>query len=145
MQFYIVHEDPIKSAKMLPDYALKQVNLREGWQIISDIAHIVGVEFQGQNKLYSDSHALTLQLCSSSDAFKLFIEHYKACCLEYKHRYKCTSSFIDKFFSMRGELWNRISGLLPNDKYEATRRYLLYNKGSKLTDEDRLRLTEEFI
>lgn len=142
MQFYMVHDDPKTSASMLPDYALKQVNLREGWQILSDIGHILGVTFEGQNKLYSTSHALTRSLCIKTN-FKTFIIHYISCCIEYLNRYGKSNSFIDKFIKLGEDENNTIERIYDRcfeNYYQATIDYLLTCKIQHLTKEDLGRL-----
>ena len=145
MQFYIVHPDPEKSAEMLPDYALKQVNLREGFQILSDIAHIHGVTWPEQNACYSRSHALTRKLSSSRERFQRFLENYNACLTEYERRWgKC--SWVDKYFEFLGAgADTAISRKLPADEYEDTRRYLLTEKRDKLTEAEAKRLSEPVL
>jgi hypothetical protein len=137
MQFYIVHPDPATSARMLPDYALKQVNLRKGWQILSDIGHIHGVTWEGQNTLYSASHALTRLLCSSPKRFNEFLANYEACLREYARRFGKKASWSARYskFLESGRGWE-----LPADEYENVRRYLLGYKADKLTEAEKARL-----
>ena len=142
MQFYMLDADPIKSAKLLPDYALFKVNLREGWQILSDIGHIFGVTWPEQNALYSESHALTRMLCSTQERFVAFLRHYEACLLEYKARKCIMSSWYFKyqrfmFTTARAEIGKQ----LPNSEYESTRIYLLTTKRNHLTAAEIERLT----
>jgi hypothetical protein len=141
MQFYIVHPDPATSARMLPDYALKQVNLREGWQILSDIGHIHGVTWEGQCKLYSASHALTRLFCSSPEKFIEFVKHYEACLQEYAIRFLKVPSWQHmyiEFMLAAGQLM--IHRKLPVNEYESVRRYLLEYKADKLTDAEKARI-----
>lgn len=97
MQFYILHEDPERNIEILPEYALKKVNVREGWQILSDIGHIHGVTWEGQNKLYSASHVLTRSFCQNLTEFYRFTRHYSACVNKvggsWKEKY---TSFLDQ-------------------------------------------------
>lgn len=62
MQFYRLHKQPEISAKMLPDYALKLVNIREGWQIISDCGHALYLSWETQNNVYCHKCG---KICSS--------------------------------------------------------------------------------
>ena len=140
MQFYIVHPDPHISAKLLPDYALNEVNLREGWQILSDIGHIHSVIWSGQNACFSKSHALTRQFCSRASEFGDFVCHYRACCDEYVRRYGKSNSFIDRFFKVPVPVLHSIVDKLPSDRYDNVRRYLLSEKRSHLTQAEILRL-----
>jgi hypothetical protein len=143
MQFYIVHPDPATSARMLPDYALKQVNLREGWQILSDIGHIHGVTWEGQCKLYSASHALTRLLCSTPERFQQFRAHYECCLLEYEDRFGKASSWDARYTAfLKDHGPARIKDRLPHTEYESVRRYLLEYKADKLTNAEKTRLRE---
>lgn len=58
MQFYRLHKQPEISAKMLPDYALKLVNIREGWQILSDCGHALYLSWETQNNEYNRYHLI---------------------------------------------------------------------------------------
>jgi hypothetical protein len=142
MQFYMLDADPIKSAKLLPDYALFKVNLREGWQILSDIGHIFGVTWPEQNALYSESHALTRMLCRSRTAFSDFICHYAACCNEYRERTGTESVWALRFkVFLALYTQDKIWPLLPQDEYDSTRIYLLTTKRKHLTAAEIERLT----
>jgi hypothetical protein len=142
MQFYMLDADPIKSAKLLPDYALFKVNLREGWQILSDIGHIFGVTWPEQNALYSESNALTRMLCRSRTAFSDFLCHYAACCNEYRIRKENISLWEHKFILfMRSCSDHTLRDRLPQDEYESTRIYLLTTKRKHLTAAEIERLT----
>jgi len=140
MQFYIIDSNPRENARRLPRYALKEVNIREGWQILSDIGHIHGVTWEGQNRLYSASHALTRQFCQSVDRFKEFVVYLDWCIDEYKFRYvnekqRTCASIIAfgrwDFFTVTQ--FRQIREELPKDRYEQTRRYLLEYKRHKFT------------
>jgi hypothetical protein len=134
--------DPIKSAKLLPDYALFKVNLREGWQILSDIGHIFGVTWLEQNALYSESHALTRMLCSTQERFIAFLRHYESCLLEYKTRKGIMSTWQYKYARFLFTTAAReIGKQLPNNEYESTRIYLLTTKRNHLTVAEIERLT----
>ena len=78
MQFYIIDPSPDTNADILPAYALKRVNLREGWQIISDIGHRFGFEWDGQTKEYNPHHPLTRSFSYRGSFTWLFL-HYIAC------------------------------------------------------------------
>ena len=141
MQFYMIHEDSYTSAKYLPDYAIFQVNPREGWQMLSDIGHMFGVTWEGQNKLYSLSHAKTLSFCSSRDAFDEFLQHYMASLNEYFSR-KGKLCYWDMLFckaSKQGK-FAAIREKLPKSKYHQTVRYLTKVKkekqGKKITEHE---------
>lgn len=137
MQFYILHEDPITSAKMLPDYALKRVNIREGWQMLSDIGHILDIVWVGQNQLYSKSHAKTLSFCSSLERFRFFLNHYSACLTEYLRRYGNNTVWHERYNRfMQDCIYNSICLRLPKDEYEQTLRYLLNQKRKHLTESE---------
>jgi hypothetical protein len=128
---------------MLPDYALKQVNMREGWQILSDIGHIHGVTWEEQNKLYSASHALTRLLCSSPERFYSFILHYEACLSEHYKRFGEHSPLAFRYFAhFTPEIQQSLVDRLPADEHESTRRYLLEYKADKLKEAEKARLME---
>lgn len=127
MQFYIIHSVPKQNIKILPEYA-KKVNVREGWQILSDIGHMHAVTWPGQNKLYSTSHVLTRSFCQNREAFKNFLSHYKACIFGFKN------SWWKKYweFSVYGEskLLLRIPKKRTAEQYAA--QYMLDWKADKL-------------
>ena len=139
MQFYMLHSDPVPSSRALPDYALFQVNLREGWQILSDIVHTVygtterDACFPGQNKLYSASHALTRQLGTKA-MFVRFMRHYTANLDEYERRKGKPSAYAKKYDSfLRNYFVTVLAYQLPADIYESARQYITTAKADKLT------------
>lgn len=137
MQFYIIHPTPAISVKLLPDYALKQVNLREGYQILSDIGHIVDVHWPNQNKLYSISHALTRSFCSSIGAFNEFVINYDHCCREYYNRFGKMIRYMDLFSDwLDGNYFDLIVDKLPEDRYSSVIQYLTTVKRDKLTADE---------
>lgn len=144
MQFYIIDPDPGRSAEMLPDYAIQKVNVREGWQILSDIGHIHGVTWPHQTKLYSASHAKTLSLCASKLAFVEFLRNYEYCLLEYRKRFptnKCPwfGWYHDGFtYPVRRQVLSKLS----DNPYYQSINYLLVNKADKLTKREKERLIE---
>ena len=140
MQFYILNSNPETSVKLLPDYALKRVNLREGWQIISDIGHINNVRWENQNKLYSASHALTRSLNTKTEFYE-FIEHYKACLIEYKKRFMKETKFHE-WFNNAVEILKKLSQKLPKNVYESRVDYLLKYKTKFLSQEEIEKLME---
>jgi len=87
MQFYIIDTDPWRNSKILPDYCLKRVNIREGWQILSDCGHALDLSWTGQNKEYSRYHPNIWRYWKNSKSFYNFVDHYIACLSEYKDRY----------------------------------------------------------
>lgn len=145
MQFYIIHKDPKVSAKNLPDYALKNVNVREGWQILSDIGHNFGFTWDGQNKLYSASHALTMEFYSSPEKFKYFVSHYRACCEEYYNRFGKMRKEMELFADLDASgIIEDIITKLPNSREESVVQYLLNRKGNKLSDTEKQNLVDNF-
>lgn len=143
MQFYIVHEDPYESAKLLPDYALKKVNLREGWQILSDIGHLFGVTWEGQNKCYSSYHAKTRTFWISPDRLKYFIHHYMVYLKEYEVRFNKKTTYHDKFVEF---LWYSFielkSKLKPMTETEQDIFYLLNAKRKYISDSEYEKLNQ---
>lgn len=141
MQFYIVHPDPRTSSRLLPDYAIKKVNLREGWQILSDIGHIFEIAWEGQNKLYSASHALTRSFCSSPESFEEFVINYDCNLIEYRTRFETPSSWESRFQSPGCQAaLPRITRALPRDRYQHVREYLLTCKARHLSTDEEKRL-----
>ena len=137
----MIHEDAIISSELLPDYALKNVNIREGWQILSDIGHIHGITWEGQNKLYSASHALTRCLCSNAQSFEEFINHYDFNLFEYERRFKSKTIWHEKFVCFLGnDIYKKIQAKISHNKYQNTIRYLLEEKKDKLTSDEVARL-----
>lgn len=136
MQFYILDKDPIKSAELLPDYALEKVNLREGWQIISDIGHIYGVTWGTQNKLYSASHSLTRYFACSKDNFWELIENYIACLYEYKYRFGMETIYHINYYKYSNYIYKNILEKIVGDKYKDCSNYLLKYKSKYLSDKE---------
>lgn len=87
MQFYRVHIQPEISSKMLPDYALKSVNIREGWQTISDCGHALGLTWETQNNEYNRYHPNTWRFWKTKDMFYNLIDHYIYNIMEYNERF----------------------------------------------------------
>lgn len=77
MQFFIIHNDPKTNFNTLPHYAIHKVNIREGYQILSDIGHLFNVNWIGQNKPYSIYHAETRRFWRNKESFINFLRHYK--------------------------------------------------------------------
>lgn len=136
MQFYIIHSDPTKSAQALPTYALK-VNIREGWQILSDIGHRFGVHWPNQCKAYNPAHPWTRQF-SHRDGFRKFINHLRACCAEYYNRTGKQTCWQDWFADFDGN--NNECIPLPDDQEAETIHYLITAKAGKMTAEELLTL-----
>jgi len=136
MQFYIIHPDPFINADTLPLYALKSVNVREGYQILCDIGHRFGVTWATQNKHYNMYHPLTRSF-SHRHAFDAFMGHYVACCDAYQRRTGKTRSEIGAFRCVPVKLTYYE---LPLTAEAEVMHYLLTAKGDKLTDEERGRL-----
>lgn len=84
MQFYQVHKCPFLNVYSLPEYAVLRVNVREGWQILSDIGHFLNITWEGQNKPYSLGHPATVKQRRDKESFRRFLAQYKACLHWYK-------------------------------------------------------------
>ncbi len=132
MQFYICHTDPIKNAELLPDYAIKQVNVREGFQIISDVCRRFDVTFDGQNKAYNPFHPLTREF-SHVESFKSFLVHYGECCNEYLRRFRKSRVEIECFIHFDPK---KTIKRLPSTREAENLHYLLTRKIDKLTDNE---------
>ena len=137
MQFFIIDSDPLKNSKILPDYALKKVNIREGYQMLSDMGHNVGVYWEGQNKPYSFWHAETRRHLVNKESFLKFLEHYESCCYEYLDRYQKLNVYIKNFQKNYVEI-RMISEKLPSNRTfeEFTLAYILSAKRDKLTEKE---------
>jgi len=145
MQFYIIHNDPKINASLLPDYALKKVNLREGWQILSDIGHKFNVTWEGQYAKYNPYHVLTKSFWMNKEAFDKFIFHYTYCLKEYRNRYD-KETIWHKLFKFFGKdnyciLYDKISN---GDIISQNLEYLLTEKRKFLTEDEMERL-KKFI
>ena len=138
MQFYIVDEDPHVNIEVLPTYALKKVNVREGWQILSDIGHIMGVSWHGQNKAYSLSHVLTRSHCQNRVRFLRFVAHYEACVLA------VGGSFLDKF---KEAPIGEIASAIPEERDEChfQAEYILNHKEQHLNLEEFTKLLRHIL
>jgi hypothetical protein len=125
MQFYIIDDDPIVNATLLPQYARK-VNIREGWQILSDVGHTVGVSFTGQTAKYSLSHPAVRRFTKDKASFTRLILHYQACLVEEK---EYSRTWMDKFANATAGI-NEIKNRLPDTRSDElhTIDYLLNNK-----------------
>lgn len=137
MQFYIIHEDPKTNVQLLPEYALKKVNIREGWQILSDIGHIHGVSWPKQNKIYSASHVLTRSFCVNLIAFDRFMLHYIACAEATK------GSYYDKLMESQAYI-KQLYHTIPLERTQAlfNLEYLLFQKRKQITDQDYVKLSK---
>lgn len=135
MQFYIIDKDPKTSAEMLPDYAIKKVNVREGWQILSDIGHALGVTWEGQNKCYNATHPITLRFYQNRESFVEFVLNYMENLDQYEARFNKTTVWHDRFIKVP---LNTIKAALPahDDKYQTVVRYMLNHKSKHLTEDE---------
>ena len=133
MQFYIIDPDPATNARNLPAYALR-VNIREGWQILSDIGHRFGVKWAGQNKAYNPLHPLTRSF-SNGDAFLPFCRHYRACLEAYLTRglgKRTVWHDAEQTF-----LASELLAELPAEQYGETRVYLATTKAAQVARGER--------
>jgi hypothetical protein len=140
MQFYVIHPDPDKNAALLPDYAIRRVNVREGYQILSDCGHAVSVNWSTQNKEYNRFHPTTWQYWKNKDSFYTFISHYMACLSEYEKRFgndKTYTTYKNKFDSFIVEGFSLFNGAIFNftdEQHMAL--YMLRQKEKHLTESD---------
>ena len=143
MQFYIIHEDPKTNAKLLPDYCLKKVNLREGWQMISDIGYLYGIKWEGQNKMYNPYHAETRQYWKSPVTFRNFIDHYVTCLGEYIKRFDKKTVWHYRFTHFIGcDYYTQLYIKIKEEPKSQIVKYLLDRKRKHLTEEEIKRLEE---
>jgi hypothetical protein len=146
MQFFIVHPDPKTNASILPDYAIKRVNVREGWQIICDIGHNLGISWEGQNKPYSIWHAETRRFMVNREAFQYFYRHYCACLDMYIQRFGKRTVFhtkFDNFFDFAGGPLSQVLHAIPKERTheEFMLDYMLRAKNQHMTEEEVRSLT----
>jgi hypothetical protein len=137
MQFYIVDPNPEKNIKLLPEYAIKKVNVREGWQILSDIGHMYNVTWEGQNKLYSASHVLTRSFCVNAVEYLRFINHYVACVYSYKNSWqKRYETFLES------GAYHKLLSAIPDQRtsFEYQAEYMLKYKSKHLTEQEKINL-----
>jgi len=136
MQFYVVHKDPIINAILLPDYAIKKVNVREGWQILSDIGHAHDVLWTNQNKEYNRYHPNCWKWWKDKDNFHDFILYYSSCLNEYTKRFKSITVWhlsIKDYIQVHSKLLDKIQDLTDE---QHTAKYILHRKLDKLTKAD---------
>lgn len=147
MQFYIIHNSYTRNAQLLPDYALKKVNIREGWQMLSDICHLFDITFTGQNKHYNAFHAETRIHYKSKKALLDFLFHYKACLLEYSKRFNKNTIWHQKFeYFLSQKLDKSILSCLPDEGKDTWQVifYLLKSK-SKLLNRREISYLQELL
>ncbi len=138
MQFYILHKDCWRNAELLPDYCLKKVNIREGWQILSNCGHAIDIQWTTQNKEYNRYHPNTWRYWKNSKSFYDFVDHYIACLCEFKKRFGEEKTYI----TYRDKLRCFIYEALPYVKIknyteeQPIARYLVDRKEQHLTTKD---------
>lgn len=149
MQFYIIDDDPETNAKELPDYCLKKVNIREGWQILSDIGHAMGVTWEGQNGEYNRYHAETRQYWKDILSFKYFIDHYSACLDEFERRFLKDTIFRKKFtdylYNAHYKLSNEFAKTTEKPERWQIIEYIATRKTKFLTDKEWKKLNKEIV
>jgi len=140
MQFYQLDNDPTISSKLLPDYALKSVNIREGYQILSDCGHALGLEWKEQNKEYNRYHPNTWRYWKTKRALLNFIDHYLHNLIEYNDRFGSTKTYETYRFKFHSFIYEALY-LLNNVQIDKTEEqhvalYLLNKKGKYLSNEE---------
>lgn len=140
MQFYILHKDCWKNAELLPDYCLKKVNIREGYQILSDCGHAVDLKWSTQNKEYNRYHPNTWRYWKNTTAFYDFVDHYIACLCEYKKRFGEEKTYITYRNKLRGFIYEALPYLAKYVKNyteeQHIARYLVDRKEQHLNSKD---------
>lgn len=136
MQYYIVHPDSVISAKYLPLYALR-CNLREGFQILSDIGHRFNHHWPHQCKPYNPVHPWTRTFSHRHRAgLTVFLNNYRACCEEYYNRTGKMTCWQQWFADIDVGFWINV----PADQEQETLHYLINYKSDKMEKEELLRL-----
>jgi hypothetical protein len=146
MQFYQLDNDPIISSKLLPDYALKSVNIREGYQILSDCGHALGLEWTEQNKEYNRYHPNTWRYWKTKKALFNFIDHYMYNLIEYNDRFGSTKTYETYRFKFHNFVYEALPGIIKL-KFDYTEEqhialYLLDRKRKYLSNKEIIRFVE---
>jgi hypothetical protein len=133
MQFYIIHDDPKISCKLMPDYGIK-TNVREAYTMLCDMGHLFKVCWEGQHKEYNPYHAETRQYWRNIKCFDYFIAHYEQCLVEYELRYWNQTKFHDRYFSYQRNASAKLRGAIMarSSKYNQVIKYLLDRKTQHL-------------
>ena len=148
MQFYILDADATTSARALPDYALKKVNLREGWQILSDCGHALGFEWEGQCREYNRYHPNTWKFWCSCEGMEMLWQHWCACLVEYERRFgrdRMAATYWAKYEFVVGPVMRGMietASAQPPTAAARTAAYMLARKAKHLTEDEIKRLTQ---
>jgi len=133
MQFYIIDLYQVENAKKLPAWALR-VNIREGWQILSDIGHATGISWEGQNREYNRYHANTWRFWKTKEDFLKFYYHYKACLDEYKRAYKIKPKYLD--FIGNVPMQEILDNINTDSEEKSVIKYMLERKSKNMSVEE---------
>lgn len=143
MQFFIINKDPLVNAETLPEYAITKVNCREGIQILSDIGHNMRITWEGQNKAYSIWHAETRRFMVNRKEFRNFVNHLRACLIQYAAIKGKKCSYWSKFVNAADGIVEIINALPENRSHEEFMLdYLIRGKSEKMKPEDLQKLKE---
>lgn len=135
MQFYIIHSDPTLSSARLP-LSMLRVNVREGWQILSDIGHFYDLKWEGQTKPYNINHPTTMRFRESQEEFAVFIQHYRHCLAAYVVYYGGDSVWAINLRNVpKEEILDKIGP--AQDRYATIREYILTAKSRQMKDGER--------
>lgn len=135
MQFYIIDKDAKTNAEWLPNYAIKKVNVREGYQILSDIGHYLDIHWENQNKEYNKYHPNISKYYKTKEMFNLFYDCYAACAEEYRNRFNKDHKYI-AYFNYNVPTKDVFLEKIINMSDEVfTMKYLLDRKSKHLTNE----------
>jgi len=133
MQFYIIHDDPKVSARLLPDYGIK-TNVREAYQMLSDMGHLFDIKWEGQFNKYNPYHAETRQYWKNIGCFDFFINHYEHCLMQYEIRFWQQTKWHEGYFSFQKRAHNLLREAIigRSEKYNQVIQYLLVVKSKHL-------------
>jgi O6-methylguanine-DNA--protein-cysteine methyltransferase len=133
MQFYIIHDDPAVSSRALPDYGIK-TNVREGYQMLSDMGRLFDITWDGQFNEYNPYHAETRQYWKNIESFDFFISHYERCLAQYELRFWRQTKWHEGYFNFQKRAYNLLREAIMgrSEKYNQVIQYLLVTKSRKL-------------
>jgi hypothetical protein len=120
----------------LPLWALR-VNVREGWQMISDIGHAVDVTWPEQNKEYNRWHSNTRKWWIDRSKFQRLYTLFQISLFElYNKKDKTGVAYLKKDAYFDG---NRVYNKLPKNRTEQQHEvlYMLKRKSKNMSAEER--------
>jgi hypothetical protein len=126
----------IPDMSKLPLWA-KRVNVREGWQMISDIGHAVGVTWPEQNKEYNRWHSNTRKWWIDRSEFQRLYTLFQISLFElYNKKDKTGITYFKKDVYFNGRFtYNKLPRNRTEQQHEVL--YMLERKSKNMTEEER--------